>query len=81
MAIEQAIHDSMEYRVVLVEPDRREVLVQGLAGDSSLPRIRVPLCSRRAQELLTGIYAEWGLCAFVVDYVATMRSHGASSPR
>ncbi len=66
MATDQASH---EYRVALVEPDRRTVLVQGPIGDRSLPSVRIPHCCRRTQELRAAIYDQWGLCAFVVDYV------------
>ena len=69
MATGQTIHDSVAYRVALVQPGQGTVLVEGPVGDRSLPRVRVAHCSRRASDLRAAIRDEWSLCAFVVDYV------------
>jgi|GEM_PF-833436 len=69
MTTNQAIHDPVSYRVVLLETDQRRLLLHQQTQGSMLPRVRVPRFSRRAQALRTAIHAQCRVAAFVVDYI------------
>lgn len=69
MTANQAIHDPVSYRVVLLETVQHRLLLHKQTQSSVLPRVRVPRSSRRTEALRTAIRAQCGVAAFVVDYI------------
>ncbi len=67
MNVCKTISGAVEYRVALVHPDLRTMLV--VDGTNVLPRIRIPQMARRTEALRKAIEAEWNLRVFVVDFV------------
>ena len=75
MAVEEETLETMEYRLVLVEPGSRKVLA--LDGNESyrLPRVRIPMRARPAEQLGKASKAAWGLDILILDFFP---SHDAS---
>jgi hypothetical protein len=71
------ILESVEYRIILIEPEARAVLALDLGDSYGLPRVRIPKRTRPAQQLQKAIRSTWGLHALVLDFVET---HGSSLP-
>jgi hypothetical protein len=71
------IPESVEYRVILVEPESRAVLAFDIGSSYALPRVRIPKRTRPAQQLQKAICSAWGLHALVLDFVET---DGSSLP-
>jgi hypothetical protein len=69
MATPEAIRETVEYRVVLVQRDSPTVLAFGIPGRYCLPRVRIPQLTRPAQQLRMAIEATWGLDVFVLDVI------------
>jgi hypothetical protein len=70
MAVEEAIRETIEYRVVLVEPDSRMALaVDGIDGYRLL-RVRIPVGTRPAEQLRKAIKAAFGLHVLVLEFLA-----------
>ena len=63
------IPESVEYRVILMEPDSRAVLALDTRDSSTLPRVRIPNKRRPAQQLQIAIRSAWGLPALILDFV------------
>jgi hypothetical protein len=77
MAVGKVILESIEYLVVLVQPDSRMVLALVAAGSYLLPHVRIPQRARPAEELRNAIKDEFGLHVFVLELLA---SPGGSPP-
>jgi hypothetical protein len=71
------ILESVEYRVILVEPKARAVLALDIGDSYGLPRVRIPKRTRPAQQLQKAIRSTWGLHALILDVVET---DGSSLP-
>jgi hypothetical protein len=68
MAVEEETLETMEYRLVLVEPGSRKVLT--LDGNESrrLPRVRIPMRARPAEQLRKASKSAWGLDVLILDF-------------
>lgn len=70
MAVDEAILETTEYRVVLVRPDSRRVLALDAPGGYRLPSVCIPQWTRPAEQLRKAIQTKWGLQVFVLDFLA-----------
>ena len=67
MASDETILETIEYRLILVQPESRKVLAVDGIGDNSLPSVRIPPQTRPAEQLQKAVKATWGLHIFVLD--------------
>ena len=58
-----------EYRLVLLHPESRAVLVETDRSEFRLPRVVIPCGIRTAREIQQSIKGRWGGNAFVLDFV------------
>jgi hypothetical protein len=58
-----------EYRVALVLPVPRQVLVIDDSGNARLPRVDIPKQTRPAEEVIAAIAKHWRVKAVVVDFL------------
>ena len=71
------ISETVEFRVVLVEPESRAVLVIDAVDGYCLPRIRISQGTRSTKQICKAIKDMWGLHALIVEFV-TMESGSTS---
>jgi hypothetical protein len=71
MATHAVVLGSVEYRVVLIEPDSRAVLALDTGNGCKLPQVHIPNRTRPVQQLQRAIRSTWGLHALILDFVAT----------
>jgi hypothetical protein len=57
------------YRLVLISPSSRSILLEKDAGRLVLPRIPVPRWTRAAQKVTSEIRQRWNLRAWVIDFL------------
>ena len=62
------ILESVEYRVILLEPEARAVLALDIEDSYGLPRVRIPKRTRPAQQLQKALRSTWGLHALILDF-------------
>jgi hypothetical protein len=67
MAVEEALLETTEYRLVLVQPDPRRVLALDGNEGWRLPRVHIPRPARPAEQLREAGKAAWGLDLLVLD--------------
>jgi hypothetical protein len=70
MSIDEATIETIEYRVILVRSDSRKLLALDAVGGYRLPRVRIPLRTRPAEQLQKAIKAIVGLPALILDFLA-----------
>jgi hypothetical protein len=70
MAVDQAIVETIEYRVALVDLDSRKLLALDGVGGYRLPRVSILAGTRPAAQLQKAIKDTWGLTVLVLDFVA-----------
>jgi hypothetical protein len=61
--------EAQEYRVALIRPGSSELLAIHANDGVCLPRIRVSLTDRPAEVLQRSLLVEWGVSAYVADYL------------
>ena len=69
MAVEENMLERMEYRLVLVEPESRKVRVLGGNEGWRLPRVRVPMHTRPAEQVRKASKSAWGLDVLILDFL------------
>lgn len=69
MPVEEAIDESIEYKLVFVEPASRNVLVPDDFGGYRLPRVRIPQGTRPAEQLRKVSKKAWDLDVLVLDFL------------
>lgn len=67
MGVEEAIAETTEYRLILVQPDSRKVLAIETVDGYRLPSVRIPRWTRPAKELQREIQATWKLHVIILD--------------
>jgi len=67
MPVDDAIAETMEYRVILVLPDSRQILAVKRISGFALPCVCVPLWERPARQLQMAVQAVWGPYVLVLD--------------
>lgn len=77
MAEPPTILETLQFRVVLVDPASDALLVLDTADGYRLPRIRVPRWLRLAQQMRKEIQATWGVHVVILDIVTTDHSYGS----
>jgi hypothetical protein len=68
MAVEEAILETTEYRLALVQPDSRKLLVLDGNQGWCLPQVRIPQQTRPAEQLRKSSKAAWGLDILILDF-------------
>ncbi|WP_263353402.1 aminoglycoside phosphotransferase family protein [Acidicapsa acidisoli] len=76
MTLQETILETIEYRLVLVQPETRKILALDSTGACHLPTVRVPPWTRPAEQLCKAAKNAWGLQIFVLDLLID----GTSSP-
>lgn len=71
------IFETLEFRVMLVDPASYELLVLDSADGYRLPRVRIPRWLRPALQLRREIHATWGVRVVILDFV--MADRGSAS--
>lgn len=66
MTLQPNTDESAEYRLILMLPESRKVLVSGTCNSGSLPSVRIPQRTRIARELQTAIHNRWKLDVIVL---------------
>jgi hypothetical protein len=79
MAVEEATRETIEYRIVLVRPHSRKVLAVDDVGGFRLPRVRIPLRTRPAEQLREAVKRAFGLHVLVLDLLAAANGSGPSA--
>jgi len=69
MTVQDVIVETIEYRIVAVHPVSHTVFAIDADGCHRLPRVRIPQCTRPAEQLQKAIRATWKLNVFVVDFL------------
>jgi hypothetical protein len=62
--------DEIEYRVVLVDPGSRRILVQTERLAFRLVRVSIPTGTRIARQLRTGLLRRWGIAVVILDFLS-----------
>src|SRR6202020_181909 len=62
--------DKIEYRVVLVDPGSRRILVQTERLAFRLVRVSIPARARVARQLRTGLLLQWGIEVVILDFLS-----------
>ncbi|NYF91385.1 phosphotransferase [Tunturiibacter empetritectus] len=70
MSIAEATIEMIEYRVILVRSDSRQLLAFDAVGGYCLPRVRIPLFTRPAEQLQKAIKAIVGLPVIILEFLA-----------
>lgn len=65
------------YRLVLVCPSTRRILVEGRGKSKALPRVSIPRWTRAAEKLTELIECRWGMKAIVLDFLGDRPGHGS----
>ena len=73
MADAPTIFETMEFRVVLVDPASSALLVLDTADGYRLPRVRIPRWLRPAQQLRKEIQVTWGVGVVILEIVMANR--------
>lgn len=68
MAVRETIIECTEYRLVLVQPESRRILVMGHVDGNRLPSVSIPQGTRPAEQLQEAIHAAWKLRVLVLDF-------------
>lgn len=76
MAVEETELETIQYRLVLVEPASHEVFALDAGGESRLPRISIPPWTRPAEQLQRVGKAVWGADMLVLDYLPAQDASG-----
>lgn len=76
MALEGAIHETTECRLVLVEPDSRKLLALDGNGGCRLPLVRIPPWTRPVEQLRKAAKTAWGLDVFILDFLYSQPATG-----
>lgn len=69
MATPAVVFESVEYRVLLIQPDSRTVLAVDTVDGFKLPRVRIPKRTRPVQELRKTIRSTWGVHVLILDFL------------
>jgi hypothetical protein len=67
------IFETVEFRVIFVDPASYALLVLDTPEGYCLPRVRIPRCLRRAQQLQKAIQVTWGVRVVILDIVMSNR--------
>jgi Phosphotransferase enzyme family len=67
MTLEETNLETVEYRLVLVQPDSREILALDAVGAWHLPIVRIPQWTRPAVELRKTVRNSWDLHILVLE--------------
>jgi hypothetical protein len=70
MAEQQSTSETVEYRIVMVEPRSRAILGFETQGRYRLPRVIISRSLRSAQQLATAAEIEWGLKVLILDFLS-----------
>jgi hypothetical protein len=69
MAATATIHETVEYRAVIVEPRSRGVLGLATVQGYRLPRVLIPRWVRPAQQLRETIRTSWSLNTLILEFI------------
>jgi hypothetical protein len=69
LAAGELILETIEYSVVLVQPDSRRVLALDAVGGYRLLRVRIPENRRRAEQLRKSVKNACGLHVLILDLI------------
>lgn len=69
MAAPVTIHETVEYRTVIVEPQSRGILGQATVHGYRLPRVLIPRWVRPAQQLRDAIRTGWSLNVLILEFI------------
>jgi Phosphotransferase enzyme family len=69
MPVQETIVETTEYRLLLLLPESRKILVVSGVDGYRLPSIGVPQWTRHADQLRRAIQMTWKLCVFVLDFL------------
>jgi hypothetical protein len=67
--VEELITETVEYRLLLVEPESSNLLVIREPGGYRLPSVRILVATRPAEQLQRAIRAEWNLHVILLDFL------------
>jgi hypothetical protein len=70
MAVHEPTLETIEYRIVFVLPDSRQVLAFEMSEGYCLPSVRIPPGTRVAEQLQKAILVGWGLHVLVLDVLS-----------
>jgi hypothetical protein len=76
MTITETNLETVEYRLVLIQPDSRKILALDTVGACRLPTVRIAQWTRAVEQLRKAAKNAWGLHILVLDLIMD----GASSP-
>jgi hypothetical protein len=65
------VFETLEYRVVLVDPASRLILALDSLDGNRLLRVKIPPCTRAAQQLRRAIRTAWKLEVLILDFPLT----------
>lgn len=68
------ICETLEFRVVLLDPTSNALLILDTSDGYRLPRVRIPRWLRPAQQLQKEIQATWGVQVVILNIIAANRS-------
>lgn len=74
MTLEESNLETVEYRVVLVQPDSGEILALDTVGACRLPTVRISQWIRPAVELRKAVKNAWGLHILVLEMLTDVAS-------
>lgn len=77
MAEPSKVFETLEFRVVLIDPASHDLLVLNTVDGYRLPRVRVPRWLRPAQQLQKKIQATWGVHVVILSIVMADCSFGS----
>jgi hypothetical protein len=68
--------ETIEYRLVVVEPKTQTILVMAESSNERFLTVRIPLYTRSAAALQKACLSQWGLEVFVVSFLPRFGTNG-----
>ncbi len=70
--------ETIEYRVVLVDPVSRRVLARGEDGSFSVLRVSIPPRTRAVRQVRTELQRLWGIAVVILDFLSSGNGNSPS---
>ena len=70
MAELKSTSETVEYRVVMIEPQSKAILGFGTEGRCRLPRVSISRMLRHVQQIATAVEIQWGFSVLILEFLS-----------